>query len=57
MCLPEDYKPIPDWIQPVIDVELAVDKLLSPFKQLFALFDVNMPETRGGMIPSRMIYI
>lgn len=57
ICLPEYYKSIPDWIQPVIDVEFAVDKLLTPFKQLFALFDVNMPKTRGGVIPSRMIYL
>ena len=55
ICLPEHYKTIPDWVQPVIDVEFAVDKLLTPFKQLFALFDVNMPKTRGGVIPSRMI--
>ena len=57
ICLPEHYKTIPDWIQPAIDVEYAIDKLLMPFKQLLGLFDVNMVDTRGGMIASRMVYI
>lgn len=57
ICLPEHYKTIPDWIQPVIDIEYAIDKLLTPFKQLLGLFDVNMVDTRGGMLPSRMVFI
>lgn len=56
ICLPEHYKSIPDWIQPIIDVEYTIDKLLTPFKQLLGLFNVNMVPTRGGMIASRMIY-
>jgi hypothetical protein len=55
ICLPEHYKHIPDWIANNIDVEYAIDKLLTPFKQLLGLFNVNMPPTRGGMIASRMI--
>ena len=57
ICLPEHYKTIPDWIQPAIDIEYSIDKLLMPFKQLLGLFDVCLSDTRGGMIPSRMIYI
>ena len=57
ICLPEHYKTIPDWIQPVIDIEYAIDKLLMPFKQLLGLFDVNLVDTRGGMIASRMVCI
>lgn len=57
ICLPEYYHTIPDWIKPVIDKEYAIDKLLSPIKQLLGLFDVNIAETRGGILPSRMIFI
>ena len=57
ICLPEHYKHIPDWIGACIDKEYAIDKLLSPFKQLFGLFDLVTPDTRAGMIPSRMMYI
>lgn len=55
ICLPETYKEIPKWLQPAIDIEYATDQLLTPFKQLFDLFDVNMADTYAGMIPSRMI--
>lgn len=57
ICLPEHYHMIPDWIQPVIDVEYAIDKLLMPFKQLLEAFDVYVADTKAGMIPSRMIFI
>lgn len=57
ICLPEHYKKVPDWIAPVIDVEYTADKLLSPFKQLMSLFDFYIADTRGGMIPSRMLYL
>lgn len=57
ICLPEYYHTIPEWIKPVIDKEYAIDKLLSPIKQLLGLFDVNIAETRGGILPSRMIFI
>lgn len=55
ICLPEHYRAIPEWIRPVVDVEFTIDKLLSPMKQLLGLFDVNMCDTRGGMVPSRMM--
>ena len=55
ICIPEHYHTIPDWIKCVIDVDYAIDKLLTPFKQLLGLFDVNMCDTRGGMVPSRMM--
>lgn len=55
ICLPEHYKEVPDWISPVIDIEFTADKLLSPFKQLMSLFDFYLADTRGGMIPSRML--
>lgn len=57
ICLPEHYKTIPEWIQPIIDINFAIDKLLTPFKQLLGLFDINTADTKGGMIPSRMIFI
>lgn len=57
ICLPEHYHSIPSWVQPVIDIEYAVDKLLLSFKQLFEAFDVYVSDTRAGMIPSRMVFI
>ena len=57
ICLPEHYHTIPEWIQPVIDIEYAADKLLMPFKQLFEAFDVYVSDTRAGMLPSRMVFI
>lgn len=57
ICLPESYKEMPQWLVPVIDKEKLIDQLLKPVKQLLGLFGVVMPETRGGMIPSRMVYI
>ena len=57
LSLPEKYKQIPEWLSPAIDKEYCVDKLLSPFKQLLGLFDIFMPETKGGMRPSRMLYL
>lgn len=57
ICLPEYYKTIPEWIQPIIDIDYAIDKLLAPFKQILGMFDVYLPETRGGMTASRMIFI
>ena len=57
ICLPEHYKTIPEWIQPVIDKEGCIDKLLTPFKQLLSLFDVMVAETKAGAISSRMIYL
>ena len=57
ICLPEHYHVVPDWVSPVIDVEKTVDSLLSPFKQILGLFRVNIVDTRGGMIPSRMVML
>lgn len=57
ICIPEHYHTIPDWIQPVIDVEYATDKLLMPFKQLLDAFDVYVADTKAGMLPSRMVFI
>jgi len=57
ISLPESYKKIPEWLQPGIDENYCVDKLLSPFKQALGLFDVVINDTRGGMIPSRMIFL
>ena len=57
ICLPEHYKTIPDWIQPVIDKEGCIDKLLTPFKQLLSLFDVMVADTKAGAISSRMVYL
>lgn len=57
ISIPEFYKTIPEWIQPVIDIDYAVDKTLSPLKQMLSAFRVNQPETRGGSMPSRMIMI
>jgi hypothetical protein len=57
ICLPESYKVIPEWLQPYVDMEVLVDKLLSPFKQILGLFDVTMADTRGGFLASRMLYI
>lgn len=55
ICLPEYYDTIPEWLQPVIDIDKLVDKLLSPFKQTLGLFDIVMPETKGGCTASRMM--
>jgi DNA polymerase elongation subunit (family B) len=56
ICIPEHYDTIPEWIIPIIDVEVMTDKILAPaFKQMFDLFSVVMPETKGGMRASRMI--
>ena len=57
ISLPENYTEIPEWLSPAIDPDFCVDKLLAPFKQLLGLFDVVIPETRGGIHPSRMIYL
>lgn len=57
ISLPEYYHSVPDWISPVIDVPKTVDSLLSPFKQILGLFRVNIVDTRGGMIPSRMVML
>lgn len=57
ICLPESYKETPEWIQPYVDMEILVDKLLSPFKQILGLFDVTMADTRGGFLASRMLFI
>jgi len=57
LSIPETYHEIPNWLQPAIDEDYCVDKLLSPFKQLLGLFDVVINDTRGGMIPSRMIFL
>lgn len=57
ICLPEYYKVLPEWIQPIVDVDYSIDKLLTPFKQLLGLFDVYIADTDGGMISSRMVYL
>ena len=57
ISLPENYSEIPEWLAPAIDANYCVDKLLSPFKQLLGLFDVFISDTRGGIRPSRMIFI
>ena len=57
ICLPENYKELPDWIKPIIDKEGTTDRLLTPCKQLLSLFDIMVAETKAGMVPSRMIYL
>ena len=57
ICIPENYKEIPDYIKLCIDKEGTIDKLLSPFKQMLGLFDVYMADTKNGMIASRMVCI
>ena len=57
ICLPESYKHIPDWIQPYLDIDVLVDKLLGPFKQILGLFDVVTCDTKGGFVPARMLFI
>ena len=57
ICIPENYKEIPDYIKMCIDKEGTIDKLLSPFKQMLGLFDVYMAETKNGVIASRMVCI
>ena len=57
ICLPESYKETPEWLQPYVDMEVLVDKLLGPFKQILGLFDVTMADTRGGFLAARMLYI
>lgn len=57
ICLPEHYKSIPEWIQPIIDIDTLIDKTLAPCKQLLGLFDIYMADTKGGMIPSRMVFL
>lgn len=57
ISLPESYHKIPEWLQPAIDANYCVDKLLSPFKQALGLFDVVINDTHGGMIPSRMVFL
>lgn len=57
ICLPENYKEIPEWLQPCIDLDKLIDKLLSPFQQILGLFDVVMPTTVGGVTASRMLYL
>jgi hypothetical protein len=57
ICIPENYKEIPDYIRLCIDKEGTSDKLLSPFKQMLGLFDVYMADTKNGMVASRMISI
>jgi hypothetical protein len=57
ISLPESYHEIPTWLQPAIDADYCVDKLLSPFKQALGLFDVVINDTYGGMIPSRMVFL
>lgn len=57
ICLPEHYAEVPEWISPIIDVEFTADKLLSSFKQLLGLFGFYLADTKGGVMPSRMICI
>lgn len=56
ICIPNHMSETPEWIAKIIDIDTLVDKLLSPFKQMFGLFGVHMATTKGGMIPSRMVY-
>jgi hypothetical protein len=57
ICIPEENDVIPDWISVCIDREETIDKLLTPCKQMFGLFDVYMADTKTGTIPSRMVCI
>lgn len=57
ICLPESYHEVPEWLSPLIDIDKTSDQLLSPFKQILGLFDVIAPDTIGGIMPSRMMYI
>ena len=56
ICIPNHFTETPDWIAKIMDLDTLVDKLLSPFKQMFGLFGIHMSTTKGGMIPSRMVY-
>lgn len=57
ICIPEHYHSIPEWIAKVIDVSYAVDKILMPYGQVFAGFDVCTAETPGGIRPARMVFL
>lgn len=57
ICLPNHYTEIPSWLSVIIDIDTLVDKLLGPFKQMLGLFNIHMADTKGGMIPSRMVFI
>ena len=57
ICIPEHYHEIPDWISKVIDASYATDKILMPYGQVFAGFDVCTAETPGGIRPARMVFI
>lgn len=57
ICLPEHYHDIPDWLSPAIDTDGASDKLLASFKQMLSLFDMYMPETKNGFMPTRMLVL
>lgn len=57
LSIPEAYHTTPEWLQPYIDVEVQIDKLLSPFKQILGLFDVVTADTKGGFVAARMLFI
>ena len=57
ICLPEHFKKIPEFLQDCVDIDKLVDRLLSPFKQLLGTFDIVMPDTAGGCIASRLVYL
>jgi hypothetical protein len=55
ISLPESYKTIPDFIGKCVNKQFAIDKILSPYKQIAGLFDFVMPETYGAQTMSRLI--
>lgn len=55
ISLPESYKTIPEFIGKCVNKQFAIDKILSPYKQIAGLFDFVMPETYGAQTMSRLI--
>lgn len=55
ISLPESYKTLPPFIAKCVNKQFAIDKILSPYKQIAGLFDFVMPETYGAQTMSRLI--
>ena len=55
ISLPETYKTIPEFIGKCVNKQFAIDKILSPYKQIAGLFDFVMPETYGAQTMTRLI--
>ena len=55
ISIPESYKTLPPFIAKCVNKQFAIDKILSPYKQIAGLFDFVMPETYGAQTMSRLI--